>query len=431
MEVNHGYKQTAVGVIPEDWEVHTGEQVTSLIGKGGSPRWQGYEYSNRGMLFVTSENVRNGYLDIREPKYLPLAFHEKLKRTKLLKDDILINLVGASIGRSCQIRQYLGEANVNQAVAVFRVKNEYCSEFIAWCFQAPTTVERILEMQVDAARPNISLGDLRRFCIPIPPHSEQRAIATAFSDVDALMTGLDRLIAKKRDLKRAAMQQLLTGQTRLPGFQGQWLERRLGKIGVISGAGVDKKIRPTEVPVRLLNYMDVYRRDFIRSVDLGHEVSARPEQVRRCAVQRGDIFFTPTSEVRDDIGHSAVAAEDIPDVVYSYHVVRLRLNENWDIRFRAYSFKTTDFMNQASMMCEGSGTRYVITLPKFRAMTVKFPADVTEQTAIAKTLSDMDAEIAALEQRREKTRAIKQGMMQQLLTGRIRLVKPQQAEAAS
>jgi hypothetical protein len=115
MEVKPGYKQTEVGVIPEDWEIRTGEQLTTLIGKGGSPRWQGFEYSNAGMLFVTSENVRDGFLDIRDPKYLPLAFHEKLKRTKLRKHDILINLVGASIGRSCQILEDLGEANVNQA----------------------------------------------------------------------------------------------------------------------------------------------------------------------------------------------------------------------------------------------------------------------------------------------------------------------------
>ena len=105
MEVKPGYKQTEVGVIPEEWEVQTGEEITTLIGKGASPRWQGFEYSDRGMLFVTSENVRDGFLDIREPKYLPLAFHEKIKRTKLQKQDILVNLVGASIGRSCQITQ--------------------------------------------------------------------------------------------------------------------------------------------------------------------------------------------------------------------------------------------------------------------------------------------------------------------------------------
>src|SRR5258707_75966 len=114
MEVRPGYKRTKAGIIPEAWEVSTGVEMTTLIGKGGSPKWQGFNYTNHGMLFVTSENVRDGFLDITHPKYLPLAFHEKLKRTKLRKGDILINLVGASIGRSCRVMTDLGEANVNQ-----------------------------------------------------------------------------------------------------------------------------------------------------------------------------------------------------------------------------------------------------------------------------------------------------------------------------
>src|SRR5262249_35108776 len=158
---------------------------------------------------------------------------------------------------------------------------------------------------------------------------EQYAIATALSDVDALLGALDQLIAKKRDLKQAAMQQLLTGQTRLPGSHGEWEVKQLGDIGEISSAGVDKKSRPDEIPVRLINYLDVYRKDVIYSKDLNHWVTAPMHQAKRCAVQKGDVFFTPSSETRDDIGISAVAMEDIPDAAYSYHIVRLRLREPW------------------------------------------------------------------------------------------------------
>ncbi len=239
--------------------------------------------------------------------------------------------------------------------------------------------------------------------------------------MDALLGGLDRLIAKKRDLKQAAMQQLLTGQTRLPGFHGEWEVKRLGDIGEVSSAGVDKKIRQDEAPVRLVNYLDVYRKDFLYSHDLSHWVTAPAHQIRRCAVQKGDVFFTPTSETRDDIGISAVAMEDIPDAAYSYHVARLRLHAPWDLRFRAYAFKTRAFLDQAETSCDGNGTRYVISQGKFRGMTVSVPP-VPEQAAIAAVLSDMDAELAALEARCDKTRALKQGMMQELLTGKTRLV---------
>ena len=204
-------------------------------------------------------------------------------------------------------------------------------------------------------------------------------------------------------------------------FSGEWKTKRLEEIGDISGAGVDKKVNSNEVPVRLVNYLDVYNKSFLYSKDLMHEVSARPDQVRRCTVEKGDVFFTPSSEVSDDICSSAVAMENIADGVYSYHVVRLRLKENWDLYFRGYVFKTKEFLDEASRQCEGSGTRYVISLPKFRAMVVCFPPSIEEQRAIAKVLSDVDGLINALDALIAKKRAIKQATMQQLLTGKTRL----------
>jgi type I restriction enzyme S subunit len=347
---------------------------------------------------------------------------DSYRRTVLRAGDLVMPLRG-KVGDVGEIDEELAGANLTRGVALLAIRSElsgsYCRHALSWS----ATRKRLEQSMNGSALQEIPIATLRSFQIGLPAtKSEQQAIAAALSDVDALLGGLDRLIAKKRDIKQAAMQQLLTGQTRLPGFSGEWEVKRLGEIGDISGAGVDKKIHPNEIPVRLLNYMDVYKKNFLRSVDFEQEVSARPDQARRCAVQRGDVFFTPTSEVRDDIGHSAVAMEDMPDVVYSYHVVRLRIFGNWDVQFRAYVFKTKNFMDQASTQCEGSGTRYVITLPKFRSMTVLFPTDVKEQIAIATVLSDMDAELAALEARRDKTRALKQAMMQELLTGKTRLV---------
>ncbi len=204
-------------------------------------------------------------------------------------------------------------------------------------------------------------------------------------------------------------------------FSGEWETKRLGDIGEISGAGVNKKIIVNEESVRLVNYLDVYNKSFLYSKDLTHEVTAKPDQIRRCAVEKGDVFFTPSSEVPDDIGCSAVAMEDIPDGVYSYHVVRLRLKTDWDIIFRAYVFNTKEFLDQASRQCDGSGTRYVISLPKFRDMTVRFPPTIEEQQAIAEVLSDVDGLINALDALIAKKRAIKQATMQQLLTGKRRL----------
>jgi len=217
------------------------------------------------------------------------------------------------------------------------------------------------------------------------------------------------------------MQELLTGKRRLPGFTGEWVKKKLGEIGSITGAGVDKKIRKNEIPVRLLNYMDVYKKDFLYNKDVRFNTTAPKIKLDQCSVKKGDVFFTPSSELQTDIAISAVAMEDMPGVVYSYHIVRFRLHENWDLKFRTYIFKTSKFLHQAERVAEGSGKRYVISLKKFRELEVYYPENIEEQQAIAQILSDMDAEIEALEKKKAKYEKIKKGLMEQLLTGKIRL----------
>ena len=420
MELNPGYKRSDVGVIPEDWDVLP--LGACLVERPG------YGINAAAVPYSSALPVYIRITDISEDgRFTPDKFvsvkSEQAGNYYLSDGDIVFARTGASVGKSYRY-------NPKDGVLVFagfliRVRpdaNKLLPAFAAAYVTTGTYWRWVRLMSMRSGQPGINGNEYSQLPIPLPPLPEQGAIAAALSDVDALLVTLDQMIAKKRDLRQATMQQLLTGQARLPGFSGEWMEKALGELGEITGAGVDKKIRANEMPVRLLNYMDVYQKDFLKADDFWHEVTAKPDQVKRCAVQRGDVFFTPTSEVRNDIGHSAVAIEDAPDVVYSYHVVRLRLSEVWDIGFRAYAFKTKRFFDQASTQCEGSGTRYVITLPKFRAMTVQYPAAVAEQTAIAAVLSDMDAELAVLEARRDKTRNLKQAMMQELLTGKTRLV---------
>lgn len=417
-----GYKQTEVGVIPEEWE------STPLRGRIGIAH--GFAFSSEyfatyGLYRLTTPGhfyESGGFRDIGEKQKYYVG---------PVSDDYVFQADDVIIAMTEQADGLLGSAAViprehrylhNQRLGRVRVLSDRVDlRYLVYVFNSPNYRARVRETAAGTKVKHTSPEKLLDIPVCLPPPLEQRAIATALTDIDVLLGKLDTLIAKKRDLKHAAMQQLLTGQTRLPGFSEAWEVKRLGDVGEISSAGVDKKLSPDEVPVRLVNFLDVYRRDFIYSNDLNHWVTAPPHQARRCAVQQGDVFFTPTSETRDDIGLSAVAMEDIPDAAYSYHVARLRLREPWDLRFRTYAFKTRAFLDQAETLCDGNGTRYVISQGKFRSMTVQVPP-LPEQTAIAAVLSDMDAELAALEVRRDKTQALKQGMMQELLTGRIRLI---------
>jgi type I restriction enzyme S subunit len=190
-----------------EWVSRTGTEITSKITKGSSPNWQGFSYQTQGVLFVTSENVRDGFLDVSEPKFLPQEFYAKQSNSHLLCGDILINIVGASIGRNCVYR--LKEpAFTNQAVALFRVTKEHSFEFISYCYQQDRSQKAVSASQSDSARPNLSLGDLRTMEFFIPSRPEQQRIADCLTSLDDLIAAQTQKLEALKTHKKGLMQQL-------------------------------------------------------------------------------------------------------------------------------------------------------------------------------------------------------------------------------
>ena len=419
MELKPGYKQTEVGVIPEDWEVGNLCDFWTVT----DCKHVTAPFVDNGFPIASIKEVQSRFVNLTNAKQTTPPFYNLLiEGGRKPKVGDLILSRNATVGEVAQVAEWHPPFSMGQDVCLLRKKSPGLStNYLQSVFGSSIIANQLSDLMVGSTFKRANVQQIKSFTVPMPPPTEQEAIAKALSDTDALIESLEQLITKKRHLKQGAMQELLTGKKRLPGFSGEWEVKRLGDVGDISGSGVDKKTRPDETPVRLVNYMDVYRRAFIFSADLDHWVTAPYHQARRCAVQKGDVFFTPSSETRDDIANSTVAMEDIEDAAYSYHVVRLRLRDPWDLRFRTYAFKTRAFLSQAETLCDGGGTRYVISQGKFRNLTVNVPP-LPEQTAIATILSDMDAEITSLETKLAKTRQLKQGMMHNLLTGRIRLI---------
>jgi len=201
--------------VPEEWEVVELENITELITKGESPNWQGYKYQDEGVLFVTSENVRDGYIDIEtNKKFIPDLFHNKLKRSQLKKGDILINLVGASIARSA-LFDIEAEANINQAVSSIRLKSRVNKYWFAEYLCFPINIQRLLGEQVETARANLSLGDLRKFFVAIPNEHEQNKIALKLQYMANIIVRHRLKLSKLQSLKTGLMQDLLSGRVRV------------------------------------------------------------------------------------------------------------------------------------------------------------------------------------------------------------------------
>ncbi len=250
---------------------------------------------------------------------------------------------------------------------------------------------------------------VQAFEILLPSLPEQRAIAEALSDVDGLLGALEALIAKKRAIKQAAMQQLLTGKTRLPGFSGEWETKRLGDIA---------EIQMGRTPSRSKSALWGRGHVWLSIGDLhGKVVCESKEQITDLAaasmtpVPKGTLLMS----FKLSIGRLCFAGCDLftNEAICSFAEVKA------DADFLYYALSRTDFSLYGKQAVKG----YTLNSASLRLVEVRMP-ELPEQSAIATVLSDMDAEIAALEARRDKTRAIKQGMMQQLLTGRVRLLEP-------
>ena len=292
--------------------------------------------------------------------------------------------------------------------------SDVCVRWLAYLLSSEVYKTRIKGLATGTSGTMKNIGKDALLAVPIafPSGSEQRSIANALSDADCLLIKLDQFIAKKRDLKQAAMQQLITGKTRLAGFHDEWEETNFGAIGECFIGLTYKPENVVEHGLLVLRSSNIQngRLAFADNVYVNLKVT------EHLITRPGDLLICVRNGSRALIGKSAVIDETAADHTFGAFMSVYR-TRHW--RFIAYAFQAYDIQRQ--IRDNIGATINQITNKDMKALRVKLPP-ASEQIAIAEVLSDMDAELAALEQRREKTRALKQGMMQALLTGITRLV---------
>lgn len=410
MELMPGYKRSDVGVIPDDWDAKPlGEIGDSLIGLTYRPS----EVRKYGTLVLRSSNVQNGALCFDDNVFVDTDIPDRIM---VRPGDILVCVRNGSrdlIGKSALIDERAVGMTFGAFMAVFRSEH---GKLLHHVFQSGIFKKQINE-HLGATINQITNKSLNSFKVPLPPTDEERTeIANALSDVDALLATLDHVIAKKRDLKQAAMQQLLTGETRLPGFSGEWEVKRLEELAEIRSGGTPSTGEPS--------FWD------------GDIPWCTPTDI---TALNGHKYLRETSRLITPLGLNASSAEMIPaqSVVMTsratigecaINAVPLSTNQGFknfipfvktDVDFLYYLLGT---QKQGLIALCGGSTFLEIGKTQLAAYEVRLPSTKAEQTAIATVLSEMDAELSVLESRRDKTRNIKQAMMQELLTGKTRLV---------
>jgi type I restriction enzyme S subunit len=413
--VRPGYKLSEVGVIPEDWEVSTvGREFEIKLGKMLDAE------KNAGVPkpYLGNKAVQWGRIDISELPTVPMS-RSDIDRFRLKQGDLLV-CEGGEVGRAAIWDAPIDECYYQKALHRLRPLHGFDSQLMAALLQQWSERGLLVNFVTQTSIAHLPREKFLAIPMAVPPLPEQRAIAAALSDVDALIAKLDQFIAKKRDLKQAAMQQLLTGQTRLPGFSGEWEVKPMRALGHTYGGLAGKtKADFGRGGARYIPFMNVMTDTVIDPNWIEH-VDVASDEMQNLA-KKGDLFFNGSSETPEEVGFCSVLLEEIPNLYLNSFCFGFRFNA--DVRvsglFFAYWFRSKDGRMAMSVLAQGA-TRYNIAKSAFMRLEIPQPS-AEEQTAIATVLSDMDAELAALEARRDKTRALKQGMMQELLTGRIRL----------
>ncbi|EIA3113367.1 restriction endonuclease subunit S [Vibrio cholerae] len=419
------FKNTEVGRVPTDWEVVCLREVANF-GGGTTPPRKNFEkfYASGTHPWVKTLDLNNGYISSTEENVTGAAFSETSLKMHPI-GTVLVAMYGGfnQIGRTGLIQ--VGAA-INQALVAVITKKERL---------VPTYLINYLNYKVDYWKtvasssrkdPNITSNDVKNFMLPLPSVIEQTAIANALSDVDALIQELEKLIAKKQAIKTATMQQLLTGHTRLPQFAHHPDGRKKGyKPSELGEIPEDWEVLSlgtassfTNGRAYALHEWETAGTPVIRLQNLtgrGEDYYYSNMQLpERQYCQEGDLLFMWSATFGPVIWKG-------PKAIYHYHIWKIICNSGFSQVFMLHLLD--DMTEKLKSGSSSGGTMLHVTKHKMETTKAVFPV-FQEQAAIGTLLDDMDEEIRALENRLNKTRQIKQGMMQELLTGKTRLVKP-------
>jgi type I restriction enzyme S subunit len=415
-QIPHGYKQTEAGVIPEDWDTRPCSALSALITVGVVIRPTQY-YTKQGVPALRSANIREDRIDAADMVFISEKANALLSKSQVRTGDVLTVRTGYP-GTSAVVPPSFAGANCID-ILITRPSKAVSSKYLSAWINSPFGKHQILRNQGGLAQQHFNVSDLRNLVVALPSLAEQEAIAEALSDADTLIESLEQFIAKKRQIKQGAMQELLTGKKRLPGFATKpgYKQTEMGVIpedwGVCRLSDGIKLLSGYHVLAQYCNadghgvpYI-TGPADFPKGIIQHTKYTAKPGTI----CHANDVLVT----VKGSGAGTLVVADS--EYCISRQLMSIRVTE-WNTGYIYFSL-----LRDASLFgAAATGLIPGLSRGDILNKAVPIPPTTAEQTAIATILTDMDAEIAALEEKLAKARQLKQGMMQELLTGRIRLV---------
>ena len=415
VEMKSGYKMTEVGVIPEDWEVKELSSISAIKSGKRLPKGSLVTSSKTSYPYIRVIDMNMGYLNLSNIMYVPENVQPMISKYIISKNDIYISVAG-TLGLVGKIPEELDGANLTENAN--RITEIQCNRDYLMYYMMSPLIQNVIEAErTIGAQPKLALQRIRDFYIVLPrDNREQTAIAAALSDVDSLISALTKKIEKKKAITQGLMQQLLTGKKRLSGFNDKWKSMLLGDIAEVKDGTHQTPQYVKSGGKPFYSVENVTADDFknVKHISL-EEHKALTSNYR---IEKGDVLMTRIGS----IGCCKYVDWDV-DASFYVSLALLKINEKYDSKFISYLSNIKSFKEEVMLNSLVFAIPQKINLGNISLIKVYIPTSKAEQTAIANILSDCDSEIAELEEKRDKYKEIKQGMMQQLLTGKIRLIK--------
>ena len=396
----------------EPWENY----VLSDLGKietGNTPSTLIKDYySEEGMLWVTPTDITSNILTDTEKK----LSEKGVEVARVVSENSILCTCIASIGKNIFTQVKCAFNQQINALTPFNNHNPY--------FLFTNSYHWSKEMKRQAAGLTFQIINKTEFShitTSVPSKKEQEKIGSLFERLDNMINLQKEKHKQLKNIKKSLLENMFPSEgedvlkIRFKGFNEPWTIQDLGKNGEFKSNGVDKLIKPNEMPVNLLNYMDVYNRRKITNNNANElmQVTAKLSQIRENNVLKGDVFFTPTSETADDIGNVMVIEENLDNTVYSYHLMRYRPYKNvFYLTFPNYAFATPYVRKQMELSAQGV-QRFVISKKGFEEIKVAYPS-IKEQKKIANLLTNLDNKINHTEELIDKLEEIKKSLLDKM-----------------
>ena len=411
-------------MIPEGWQsVPLADIAKSKIVYGIV---QAGPHDPTGVPYLKSSDI-GGQIDCSSLQRTAPEIHQRFGRSTVVPGDIVISLRG-NIGDTSIVPDELAEANLTQGTARISVAEDFDRDFVFFQLASFDVQRRIHSVTKGSTFVEITLEDLRKIEIPVPQcRRQQRYIADLFLDWNRAIETVEALIANVRAQKKALMQQLLPQGTtppkiRLPGFSGEWRETTIEDVASVLVSNVDKKSVKGERPVRLCNYMDVYRSDqIVTEIDF-MAATATEAQIRKFGLKVGDVVITKDSETPDDIAIPTIVQSTAPDLICGYHLAILRPKDGTDGQFLKFYFEHPRTRHFFASRANGA-TRFGLTVGAIETAPISLPSHA-EQKEIGNVILAAETEIHRLNPILTALCQEKAALMQQLLTGKRRAKLP-------